>query len=57
MKLVWRERDRKREWARKHPEKIREAAARWRAANSGLARRQAAERMRRWRAKNRKAKA
>jgi hypothetical protein len=51
MKLVWRERDRKRDWARKNPEKIREAAARWRAANSGLARRQAAERMRRYRAK------
>lgn len=50
MKLVWRERDRKRDWARRNADKIREASRRWRPANSSLARRQAAERMRRWRA-------
>ncbi len=50
MKLVWRERDRKRDWARRNPGKVREASARWRAANASLARKQAAERMRRYRA-------
>jgi hypothetical protein len=46
----------KAEWARRHPEKVRESNRRWRAGREAKLRRQAKERMRRWRARIRGSK-
>jgi len=54
MKLTWREREWRRHWARKNPDKVREANHRWRAANVLKVRMQARERMRRWRARRKR---
>jgi len=51
MRLPWIRREQKRRWALNNPDKVRWANQRWRSANESKIRRQARERMRRWRAK------
>jgi len=51
---TWQQRLRKWEWAQRNPEKVKAATEAWRAANSDKVRRQATERMRRYRARRRR---
>lgn len=52
-RLSWDEREAKLAWARRNPEKVREANRRWREANRAKVRRQTAARTRAWRERER----
>jgi uncharacterized protein involved in type VI secretion and phage assembly len=52
MKMSFQERERRRDWARRNPFKVKESNRRYRALRDDILRRQARERMRRWRAKH-----
>jgi hypothetical protein len=55
MKTSWEIREAKRLWALNNPGKVKDANTRWRAGREDRLRRQARERMKRWRARRKSA--
>jgi len=51
MSLTWQQKQSRLDWARRNPDKIREANRKWRAGREHILRAQARERMRRLRAR------